>query len=194
MDCQPPNITSVEEGILAAFDAGTTIGYGRFFSTRRAGHLFTVAAFFCGCITVGEITSFITTDAIVSHLEGDISSLQDLKGKRVAVVKGTTSEALVREHTPRIVECDDFYKAVVELRLGDVDAVVADDPVVRSYVKEYPTHASLAGSKFHAEDYGIAFHRDTDPALVKQFSIAIARQRESGKLSLIEKQWFGEEQ
>ena len=142
---------------------------------------------------VGNVISTLTTDKIVNRLEGEINSPDDLKSKSVAVVRGATSHRVVEEYNPsRIAECDDFFKAVVELRLGEVDAVVADDPVILNYVKENPTHGSVAGSKFHPEDYGIAFGADADRDLVKKFSIAIARLRESGKLSLIENQWYGE--
>lgn len=190
---EQPNIHNFEEGTLAAFDAGTTIGYGRFYPVTRVGQLVIVAAFFCGAIVVGDVISTLTTNKIVNRLEGEINGPDDLKGKSVAVVSGTTSHRVVEEYNPsRIAECDNFFKAVVELRLGEVDAVVADDPVILNYVKENPEHGSVAGSKFHPEDYGIAFGANVDGDLVKKFSIAIARLRESGKLTLIETQWYGE--
>lgn len=188
-----PNIKTFEQGSLAAFDAGTTIGYGRYYPVTRLGQFVIVAAFFCGAIVVGDVISTLTTNKIVHRLEGEINSPSDLKGKMVAVVDGTTSEQVVSEYNPaQIIECDDFYKAVVEMRLGNAEAVVADDPVIRNYVKNNPNHGALAGTKFHPEDYGIAFNIETNPDLVKQFSIAIARMRESGKLGIIENQWFGE--
>ena len=192
-DCEKPNIGNIEEGTLAAFDAGTTIGYGRYYPVTRVGQLVIVAAFFCGAIVVGDVISTLTTNKIVNRLKGEINSPDDLKGKTVAVVQGTTSERVVAEYNPsQVVGCDDFFAAVVEMRLGNVQAVVADDPVILNYVQENPTHGSVAGSKFHPEDYGIAFGADADRELVKKFSIAIARLRESGKLALIEKQWYGE--
>ena len=190
---EKPNIGTIEEGTLAAFDAGTTIGYGRYYPVTRVGQLVIVAAFFCGAIVVGDVISTLTTNKIVNRLEGEINDPNDLKGKTVAVVQGTTSERVVEGYNPSaVVGCDDFFAAVVEMRLGNVEAVVADDPVILNYVKENPTHGSVAGSKFHPEDYGIAFGVDADRELVKKFSIAIARLRESGKLALIEKQWYGE--
>jgi polar amino acid transport system substrate-binding protein len=190
---EQPNIVDLESGTLAAFDAGTTIGYGRFYPVTRVGQLVIVAAFFCGAIVVGNVISTLTTDKIVHRLEGAIRGPDDLKGKRVAVVNGTTSEKVAAEYNPgSIQECDDFYKAVVQLRLGEADAVVADDPVILNYLKNHPTHGSTAGLKFHPEDYGIAFAPHVEPELVKTFSIAIARLRETGKLRLIEHQWFGE--
>lgn len=192
-DSPAANIRNLEQGTLAAFDAGTTIGYGRHYPVTRIGQLVIVAAFFCGAIVVGDVISTLTTNKIVDRMEGEINGPHDLKGKIVAVVNGTTSERLVSEYNPSLVlECDDFYKAVVEMRLGNAEAVVADDPVILNYVKENPTHGSVAGPKFHAEDYGIAFGVSVDGELVKKFSIAIARLRESGKLALIETQWYGE--
>ncbi len=190
---EEPNIKSIADGTLAAFDAGTTIGYGRFFPVTWVGQFMVAAAFFSGAIVVGNVISTLTTDKIVSRLEGEINGPDDLKGKIVAVENGTTSEQLISEYNPlRVLKCDDFYKAVVEMRLGNAEAVMADDPVILNYVKENPTHGSVVGSKFHPEDYGIAFGADTDGDLVKKFSIAIARLRESGELERIENQWYGE--
>jgi polar amino acid transport system substrate-binding protein len=187
------NIENLEHGALAAFDAGTTIGYGRYYPVTRIGQIVIVAAFFCGAIVVGDVISTLTTNSIVSRLEGEIKGPDDLAGKIIAVVDGTTSERVAREYNPsQVLECDDFYKAVVEMRLGNAEAVVADDPIILSYVKTSPMHGHAAGSKFHPEDYGIAFGADTERDIVKKFSIAIARLRESGKLALIENQWFGE--
>lgn len=190
---EQPNIRNLEHGTLAAFDAGTTIGYGRYYPVSRVGQLVIVAAFFCGAIVVGDVISTLTTNKIINRLEGEINGPHDLKGKIVAVVKGTTSERLLEGYNPaQVLKCDDFYKAVVEMRLGNAEAVVADDPVILNYVKDNPAHGSIGGPKFHPEDYGIAFGINTDIGLVKQFSIAIARLRESGRLARIENQWFGE--
>lgn len=191
--CEQPNIRSFEQGTLAAFDAGTTIGYGRYYPVTRIGQLVIVVAFFCGAIVVGDVISTLTTNKIVNRLEGEINSPHDLKGKTVAVVSGTTSQSIVEGYSPsQLLECEDFYKAVVEMRLGNAEAVVADDPVILNYVQENPAHGSVAGPKFHPEDYGIAFEPNADRDLVKKFSIAIARLREAGKLALIEEQWYGE--
>jgi len=187
------NIQTIEHGVLAAFDTGTTIGYGRNFPITRLGQLIGFAMFFCGAILVGDVISTLTTNKIVHRLEGEINSPHDLKGKIVAVVDGTTSEKLVKEYNPaQILECKDFYKAVVEMRLGNAEAVVADDPVILNYVKENPEHGEIAGLKFYSDNYGIAFGINADRDIVKKFSIAIARLRESGKLALIENQWYGE--
>lgn len=192
-DKEQPNIQTLEQGTLAAFDAGTTIGYGRFFPITRLGNFIAVAAFFCGTIVVADVISTLTTEKIVNRLEGEINGPDDLKGKKVAVVAGTTSNQLIDEYNPLVVTpCDDFYKAVVELRLGNVDAVLADDPTIRNYIKEHPDHGDIAGNTFHPEDYGIAFSNKVDVDLVKKFSIAIARLREGGKLALIEKHWYGD--
>lgn len=187
------NIKTVEHGALAAFDASTTIGFGRHFPVTRIGQIVAIGTFFCGAMLVGDVISTLTTNKIVQKFEGEINDPTDLKRKSIAVVSGTTSESVVQEYNPAIiVPCDDFYKAVVELRLGNVDALVADDPVVRNYVKENPTHGVLVGVKFHIEDYGIAFSSNVTHTTVEMFSIAIAKLRESGRLALIEKQWLGE--
>ena len=187
-----PNIKTIEDGFLTAFDVGTTVGFGRFYPTTRIGHVLAIVCFFTSIILTGDVISTLTTNKITHELANAINGPEDLKGKIVATIGGTTSVATVEAYNAvKVIECKDFYEAVVEMRLGNAAAVVADDPIILNYAKDHPDHAMVAGSRFHPEDYGIAFAVGNDDK-VKEFSIAIARLRESGRLQAIEENWFGQ--
>jgi len=187
-----PNILTVGDGADAAYDIGTTVGFGRFYPVTRMGKWpLGVACFFCSQLLIGDVTATLAANKY-QEIDNVINSPKDLEGKTVAVVRGTTSVETARSYGPAfLAEKSSFYEAVVEMRLGNVDAVVADEPVVLNYVKDHPDHAQATGVKFHPEDYGIAFSASSAD-LVKQFSIAIAKLREAGKLEIIEKRWYGE--
>lgn len=186
------NIRHIGDGAKAAFDIGTTIGFGRYFPTTRLGQwVLAVACFFCSSLLIGDVISTLTVNK-VEKLDNIISCPDDLKGKIVAAIENTTSVDVAQEYAPaRVIETRTFYEAVVEVRLGNAVAVVADDPVVLYYVKNNPEHAMATGLRFHPEDYGIAFAMGQGD-LVKKFSLAIAKLRESDKLGFIEDHWFGE--
>lgn len=186
------NIMKLGQGAQASFDIGTTIGFGRFYPVTPVGNVVAGVCFLTTAILIGSLIATLTTNKLVHTLETTINGPDDLQAKKVACVGGTTSYGVVKEYNPtQVVPCKSFYAAVVELRLGNVDAVVADDPVVLNYVKEHPDHAATAGVMFHPEQYGIAVS-SKNLELVKPFSIAIAQLRENGKLDLIDRHWFGE--
>ena len=191
-----PNVQTVEDGTKAAFDIGTTIGFGRYFPVTLVGQFIAIACFFCSSLLIGDVFSTLTVNK-VEKLDNVINSPDDLKGKIIAGEKGTTSIRVAEAYDPaRIIETGSFYEAVVEMRLGNAVAVVADEPVVLNYVRKNPDHAMVTGMRFHPEDYGIAFAMSSDPLrtgdLVNKFSLAITKLRDNGKLTSIEDHWFGE--
>jgi len=187
------NIKTAVEGAKAAIDIGTTIGFGRYWPKTTVGNILLLVCFFSTSLLSGAILATLTTNKMVYTRSTAIDGPKDLKDKTIAAVAGTTSVNAAKEYNPdRIIETENFYQAVVEMRLGNVDAVVADDPVVLNYVKNHSKHAAVTGEVFHPENYGLAITANQGD-LEKLFSISIAKLRESGKLKMIEKRWFGKE-
>lgn len=186
------NIKTPMEGAQAAVDIGTTIGFGRHWPQTNLGNVLLLVCFFSTSLLSAAIFATLTTNKMVYTRAASINGPRDLKDKTIAVVGGTTSIKAAKRYNPtKIVSTKNFYQAVVEMRLGNVEAVVADDPVVLNYVKEHGDHAAVAGLIFHPENYGIAITSNRSE-LVKLFSISIAKLQESGKLAAIEKLWYGE--
>ena len=85
---------------------------------------------------------------------------------------------------PAIKECYSGLKG------GDFDAVVFDAPVLAYYVAHDGSEAAtLVGTIFMNEDYGIAFRLGSD--LRKQADEALLKMRADGDYDLIKQKWFG---
>ena len=65
-----------------------------------------------------------------------INSLQDLRGKKVAVKLGTTGADLAAQvPNTQLVTFDSAEKALLDLNKGNVDAVIKDEPTTRGMIE-----------------------------------------------------------
>ncbi len=95
---------------------------------------------------------------VVNATNDSIKSLDDLKGKTVAAQLGTTGEEAAKAIENVIYKPYDTYQfAFQDLANGQVDAVVADNPVALGYVKSMDGKVKVVGDVFNSAPYGIAF-------------------------------------
>jgi len=120
-----------------------------------------------------------------------VTALAGLKGKRVAVQQGTTSESLAREHAgpDGVTAVATFEKAFEELRKGAVDVVLVDEPVAAHKARLEPASFAVAGPATKGEPIGIALPRD-DAALQAAVREAITKLTERGELAKITARWL----
>lgn len=124
----------------------------------------------------------------------DVQSVEDLKGKTVAVNLGSNFEALLRE-LPYADQIDiKTYESNIErdTALGRVDAFVMDRVSASQIIKEKPLPLELAGPTFSQITNAYPF-RDTDAgrALRDDVNKALASLRDKGTLEAISEKWFG---
>ncbi|WP_439644674.1 glutamate ABC transporter substrate-binding protein [Demequina maris] len=95
----------------------------------------------------------------------DIMSPDDLAGKKVCSVEGSTPAANIEENYPD-AELSLFaaYTDCLEpLRNGQVDVVTTDNVILAGYVDQYPDDFKVVGEPFTEEPYGIGLaHDDTE--------------------------------
>ena len=133
---------------------------------------------FVSIVFVAYYTATLTANLTV-EVQPQISSPADLVGKRVCTVDKTTSASFLQQEgigftgVPAIKECYSGLKG------GDFDAVVFDAPVLAYYVAHDGSEAAtLVGTIFMNEDYGIAFRLGSD--LRKQADEALLKMRATG--------------
>lgn len=94
---------------------------------------------------------------VVQKSNTTINGLADLKGLKVAAQLGTTGEIEAQKIEGVIYKPYDTYDlAFLDLANGQVDAVIADNPVALGFVAANPDKLKTAGPVFNSEQYGIA--------------------------------------
>lgn len=147
---------------------------------------------FTSVVFIAYFTAAVTSSLTLRQLHGDINGPQDLPGKRVVTVQGSTSAEYLRQHNVIPVEVPDPDSLFERLRDGEAQAVVYDAPVVMYYASHDGSgKVQLAGSLFRRENYGILFPADS--RLRKRVDEALLHIKENGVYDQLYRKWFGSE-
>ena len=96
-------------------------------------------------------------DIMVRTGETSITSVDDLTGRRVCTVRGSTSLQNLLNRNPKaeVVLRDTYSECATELSLGEVDAVSTDQPILAGYAHQSGGTLKVLNNPFSDELYGI---------------------------------------
>ncbi|WP_179228666.1 basic amino acid ABC transporter substrate-binding protein [Leptolyngbya ohadii] len=127
----------------------------------------------------------------VQDKTADVTSLESLKGKRIAVQIGTTGAKEAQKiEGAQIRTFDSAPLALQELTNGNVDAVINDAPVTLYAIKSGNIPGiKVVGTLLTEEFYGIALPKDSPN--VEKINTAMGTLLTNGKYNEIHQKWFG---
>ncbi len=129
------------------------------------------------------------TIAVPLH-DSAITAVEHLVGKRVGVQLGTTGQLMARRMSGvQVFSYENIGAAFLDLRNGNLDAVLNDYPTTRKYINRHQD-ARTVGELLSTEQYGIAVRR-RDDSLLALVNAALDTLHESGVLDSLHLKWFG---
>jgi ABC-type amino acid transport substrate-binding protein len=147
------------------------------------------------------LMTFVTGGTILAMADKRIAGMNDLAGKRVAVIRGTTTadalQAYLKEKLidARVVPVADRDAGMAQLQNGDVDAFASDQVVLigeamRALERNRNVSFSFGDDLFSYEPYALMVRRnDADFRLV--VNRAIAQIFRTGQQAQIFNAWIG---
>ena len=121
------------------------------------GHLLAGIFLASGVIAIAYLTSSMTSVMTIEKIHGHIVGFQDLAGKKVGSIAGSTGEAYCESAGLDTQTFDGLQGAVAALTKHRVDAIVYDSPILRYYNKQHPElQLNEVGSVFKPQEYGFA--------------------------------------
>ena len=127
----------------------------------------------------------------MQQLNSSIQGPDDLPGRRVATVSGSTAADYLRSRGIPFTGVESIADAYPLLLAGEVDAIVYDAPVLRYYaVSEGRGTTEVVGAIFKPEKYGIALQQGSD--LREPINEVLLELYQDGTLDTIYNRWFGE--
>lgn len=173
--------------------------YSALTTSISEGKLDMGAAALCATDTRKKVMDFSETycdsgQAVMVNSDDDkgITGVDDLKGKKVAVEKGTASHMYATDNLPdtELEVHDTITTAYESLEQGKVDALIQDGPGCAFYIKTTPdTKLKVVGDEFNQGQapYAIAFTKDSE--YVDEFDAALDQLKEDGTLDELYATW-----
>lgn len=123
---------------------------------------------------------YIASQALLVHADSSVEELQDLVGKKVALVKSSTSQdtfsMLLPESSMRIVNT--YADALRKLDHGHVGAILGDRTILAGLMQP-PDRYRLLANQLTTEPYAVAVAKG-NPALLEAVDRAVRRFKDSG--------------
>ena len=145
--------------------------------------------------------TFVTGATLLSRGDARVASMDDLAGRRVAVMPDTTTETALRAHLAdnlidaRVIEVEESAQGMAMLQAGDVDAYASDQVVLIGdalQILDADPRASFsfADELFSYEPYSLMIQRG-DPDFRLVANRAIAQIFRSGQYAQLYQRWIG---
>ncbi|MFZ7946154.1 MULTISPECIES: basic amino acid ABC transporter substrate-binding protein [Bacillaceae] len=138
---------------------------------------------------------FLSKNEILVPKGSTIKSAKDLEGKKIAVQNGTTAQTIVEnlfgKNYDKLKKFENNNLSILELKNNGVDAVVADNTVVETYVKNNPKdnfEFIEDDDAFEKEFYGLLLPKGSK--LKGDLDKAVKKVIDNGTYAKLYKQWF----
>jgi polar amino acid transport system substrate-binding protein len=178
-------------GILKAcwWAAGTLATQAEEMPKSAWGRLMAVIWMFISVVFIAYFTATVTTSLTVDQLQSNIKGPQDLAGKRVGTITGTTSVNYLKQQKIEATEFKQTDEAYAALNDNNIDAVVFDAPILLYYAAhDGKGKVQVVGNVFRKESYAIALPNGSPYR--KQINNAILSLQEKGTYQEIYDKWF----
>jgi polar amino acid transport system substrate-binding protein len=120
----------------------------------------------------------------------EIASKEDLGGKTVGAQIGTTGSFEVDKIAGATLKTyDDIGLAMQDLMNGQIDAVIADNPLAMGYANANPDKLKTVGAVFTSEYYGIAVC-NTETELLERINEGLAKVKAKGLIDELILEWL----
>ena len=139
-------------------------------------------AFSTPYINVGQV--------LVSRINNPVTSISELKGKKISVQKGTTNEkeALKLTSPDFVLSYDDITDAAKMLSEGNSDVMISDLVLAKGFMSKY-SNIKITSDPFTNEYYGVVLRKE-DTALLKKVNDALSVLRTNGILTNLKQKWL----
>jgi glutamine transport system substrate-binding protein len=133
---------------------------------------------------------------IVKEDNTSVKSVNDLKGKKVAVKKGTTGAKYATDNATKlgieVVQFNDSPAMFQEVSNGNADALIEDYPVISYAIAQQELGLKIVGERLNGDQYGIAVLKGKNQDLLEKINKGFDELKKDGTYDKIVKTYLGE--
>jgi glutamine transport system substrate-binding protein len=132
---------------------------------------------------------------VVKNDNTTIKSADDLKGKTVAVKKGTSGAKFAVDNSTKlgykVVQFNDSPAMFQEVSNGNADALLEDYPVITYAIAQKDLGLKTVGDRLNGDQYGIAVLKGKNQDLMKKIDKGLAELKKDGTYDEIINTYLG---
>jgi polar amino acid transport system substrate-binding protein len=184
----------IPDGMWCAIVTMTTTGYGDIAPRTLWGRI-TAGCWMVICIVfattmVAGIASSLTASVSASKT---ISKVDELNGKKVAVVKNSPSATFLEKYGASEVKVEDLKAGYDSLKAKKVDAVMFDRPEMLYFLQNHKDNdVSVSHIRYMRQGYGFAMPLNANSKELHQLDISLLKLQKSGKVNRVVTEWLGQ--
>ncbi|MGE6612317.1 transporter substrate-binding domain-containing protein [Peribacillus sp. NPDC076916] len=133
---------------------------------------------------------------VVKNDNTSTKTVKDLKGKTIAVKKGTTGAKYAQDNAAKlgikVVQFNDSPAMFQEVANGNADALIEDYPVISYAIAQKDLGLKIVGDRLNGDQYGIAVLKGQNKDLLKKINDGLANLKKDGTYDEIIKTYLGE--
>jgi glutamate transport system substrate-binding protein len=123
---------------------------------------------------------YVTGQQLLVGSDSDISTLDDVKGKEVCSVTGSTSLDNIKAEGAKPRGFDTYSECVDQVLSGTVDAMTTDGAILLGYAAEHPEELKVVVEPFSEERYGVGYSKDK-PEMCQWIVDTLTKAEDDGK-------------
>ena len=156
----------------------------------RMGRWFAVLMVISSLFIVSIFVANITAAMTVGALQDGVDSVNDLEGRTVGTINGSTSADFLDARDIGYRSFENPVEMMDAFESNRIEAVVFDAPILAFYVRQSNSSSvKLMNRTYKPENYGIAL--PTGSGLREQIDQSLLRLRENGTYDTLLRKWFG---
>ena len=189
----PPHyLHGVGNGMWFALVTLTTVGYGDRSPVTLAGRWIAGVWMVITLLAVSSITAGLAsafTFSLTAAGTDAFRSTADLRGSKLAVIRGTTGERWGRYYGARLVKTASLDEAVALVRSREIEGLIYDTPALKYHLQTHPKQdLRLANFPLATESYGFVFRKGY--GLEKPIDVALLNLHQDGRITAIREMWL----
>lgn len=168
----------------------TTVGYGDKTPHTPLGKFVAIVVMWIGIYLISPyVIAKMSLVMTMQEIYQAINSKDDLSGRRVTTVDGTTSVDALKNLNANVITRTSFDECYDLLIKDGVDAMVYDMPALRYAVLNDSGRIAMTGPVFDEQDYGIALQQNS--SLREPLNLALLEIMSDGTYEKLYSKWFG---
>jgi glutamate transport system substrate-binding protein len=129
---------------------------------------------------VGQAGPYMVTgQQLLVKSDSDVESIDDLKGKEVCSVTGSTSIERIDEKGAKGVGFDSYSECVAKVLDGTVDGMSTDGSILAGFAAENEGQLKVVGEPFSEERIGVGYSKD-HPEMCKWINDVLTKAFDDG--------------